>query len=151
MREAKPGAKRLLLVEDNDLLRRCMSRALHAYGYEVLAACCVAEAVELARRFAVDVVLTDYHLPDGTGADAFNQVRQTQDVPAVLLTAEPEAVGSDAQLFAEVFAKPSPMVSVIAALDRLSESRDTHIRELGASRDEAVVASSRAPGHSRRS
>ena len=68
----------LLLVEDNDLLRRTMSRALLAYGYEVHPAAAVTEAVELARRTVFDVVLSDYHLPDGTGADVVTQVRRTQ-------------------------------------------------------------------------
>ena len=68
----------LLLVEDNDLLRRTMSRALLAYGYEVHPAAAVTEAVELGRRTVFDVVLSDYHLPDGTGADVVTQVRRTQ-------------------------------------------------------------------------
>lgn len=53
--------RRLLLIDDHDLVRRSLQRALSLRGFEVHAASSVAEAVELARSMMFDAVLADYH------------------------------------------------------------------------------------------
>lgn len=62
---------RVLLVDDHRLITESLARVLDAEEdiRVVGAAATVAEARELARE-AVDVVLMDYKLPDGTGAEA---------------------------------------------------------------------------------
>jgi two-component system, NarL family, nitrate/nitrite response regulator NarL len=67
---------RVLVVDDHEIVARAMARALgDEPGIEVVG---VARSVREVRAFTgeVDVVLMDYALPDGTGADATRVVKQ---------------------------------------------------------------------------
>ncbi|CAN5580426.1 response regulator transcription factor [soil metagenome] len=76
MHGAQPTQIRVLLVDDHQLLSEALSRLL-AGEPDILVtgvAASVAEAKEAARN-RVDVVLMDYRLPDGTGADATRAIK----------------------------------------------------------------------------
>jgi two-component system, NarL family, response regulator DevR len=82
---------RILLVEDHPIvaegLRLTLSRAedLDVVG----TARGVAEARRLTAELRPDLVLLDYHLPDGTGADAARAIRETApQAVLVMLTAD---------------------------------------------------------------
>src|SRR4051794_18062635 len=60
---------RLLLVEDESLLRWALRARLVRAGHEVDEAATLAEADELLRRRRPQVVLLDVNLPDGNGID----------------------------------------------------------------------------------
>src|SRR5919199_1461241 len=68
---------RVLIVEDHQVLADGLELALtRSEGMEVVGSTgSVAGAAELARQHAPDVVLMDYHLTDGTGAQAAAAIR----------------------------------------------------------------------------
>lgn len=89
---------RLLVVEDQRLLVELLENTLARYDdLEVVAfARTVAEAQAIATETSPDVVLMDYHLPDGTGAQAAAYIRERSPRTAiVMLTAE---AGEEAML-----------------------------------------------------
>src|SRR5687767_8278293 len=59
---------RLLIVEDDNDLRTAMSIGLRMEGYSVQGAGSVEEAQDLLNQERVDLLITDWYLPDGTGA-----------------------------------------------------------------------------------
>ncbi len=59
----------LLVVEDEDGVRRVMVRHLRRRGYDVRGAATVAEALRLVDEEAPDLAVTDMVLPDGTGGE----------------------------------------------------------------------------------
>jgi len=70
----RPAAERrgggtILLVEDERLVRDVAARVLERQGYRVLAAGSGARALELLRRHAVDLLLTDVVMPGTDGCD----------------------------------------------------------------------------------
>ncbi len=73
---AEPKPIRVLLVDDHQLLTGSLSQVLRAEpDIEVVGvAGTVTEAREM-RRERLDVVLMDYRLPDGTGADATRAIK----------------------------------------------------------------------------
>ena len=84
------AAKRILIVEDNDLNMRLLKDVLEAQGYCVAAIGEGALAVDLARRFRPDLILLDIQLPDISGLEACRRLKQdaaTQDIPVVAVTA----------------------------------------------------------------
>ena len=86
---------RVVIVDDELLfaeLRRVALRA--AEGIEVLAVVHdVKSAIVALNEHRPDVVIADYHLPDGTGADIARAVRSTlPDTSVLVLTADPSAV-----------------------------------------------------------
>jgi signal transduction histidine kinase len=79
--------KLILLVDDDDDLRRAIARGLRAVGYQVLEAGDVATARHLGRSQRPDLFLTDLKLPDGHGSELVREWK-TRDPsrPVLVLT-----------------------------------------------------------------
>jgi DNA-binding NtrC family response regulator len=77
---------RILVVEDEDKLRRVIELQLHSGGYEVEQARTAEEALPLLER--ADLVLTDLRLPGMDGLELlFHIHRQNTQMPVVMMTA----------------------------------------------------------------
>jgi len=61
------SAARILLVEDDDVLRDLLARNLQARGHEVSIADDAQAALDTLRTAPIDLVLLDINLPDQTG------------------------------------------------------------------------------------
>jgi two-component system response regulator PilR (NtrC family) len=59
--------KRILLVEDEGIIRDLLSSVLAAEGYEVDTATTVAEAMAHLNSASYSLVISDWRLPDGDG------------------------------------------------------------------------------------
>jgi two-component system cell cycle response regulator DivK len=85
-----PAAKRILVVEDNELNMKLLNDVLEAHGYEVMSTDRGLVAIEWARLYQPDLILMDLQLPDLSGLDATRQLKsdgQTQDIPIIAVTA----------------------------------------------------------------
>ena len=77
----------ILVVDDEQLIRRSVAKRLNAVGYTVLEAENGRTALDLAAN-GVDLAILDYRLPDLDGLSVLKQIRQTDpDVLVILLTA----------------------------------------------------------------
>ncbi|HEY0483310.1 MAG TPA: ATP-binding protein [Kofleriaceae bacterium] len=70
------GRGRVLLVDDDDQLRRLTERMLRRAGYHVLAVCCGPDAIAAARRETFDILLTDMVMPGMSGRDLARELVQ---------------------------------------------------------------------------
>ena len=78
-------AHRILVVDDERLVRWSLTQRLRADGMEVIEAASAAEAMQ-AR--APDAAVLDYRLPDGDGISVLRRLREIDpDIPVVMLTA----------------------------------------------------------------
>ena len=78
----------LLIVEDEDVLARNLSKAFVARGYDVRHGASAAEARRLVAESPPDVVLLDLRLPDGSGLDVLKAITAADaDLPIVMMTA----------------------------------------------------------------
>jgi PAS domain S-box-containing protein len=81
------AGERVLVVEDNEALRRVVARQLTAMGYVVEQAETGTEALERLKVSPVDLVFTDLVMPGGMdGADLADRVREAHPNVKVLLT-----------------------------------------------------------------
>jgi EAL domain-containing protein (putative c-di-GMP-specific phosphodiesterase class I) len=86
-----PRPTRLLLAEDDELLRRVFARAFRAEGFEVEVAADGEAALALLKDQRFDAILTDISMPRLSGIDLLRAVREhDSDVPIVLMTGGPE-------------------------------------------------------------
>lgn len=86
------GTIRVLIVDDERLFAELLRVALRsATGIEVVDVVHdVTTAVRRMSELRPDVILADYHLPDGTGADIARTVRATlPDTSVLILTGDP--------------------------------------------------------------
>ena len=72
---APAGTTRVLVVEDEDVIRGLVDQVLRGEGYEVLLAADGDEAIELAGRNRVDVLLTDLTMPGIGGHELADRLR----------------------------------------------------------------------------
>ncbi|HEY7637457.1 MAG TPA: type II/IV secretion system protein [Gemmatimonadales bacterium] len=81
----------VLLVEDEDQLRRVMKDLLEREGYTVAEAGDGVQALDQVDRFAPDIVILDLNLPGLDGYGVLAQLRSrpaTRSIPVVVLTAK---------------------------------------------------------------
>jgi len=84
------AAKRILVVEDNELNMKLLNDVLEAHGYGVLSTGEGAVAVEWARQYKPDLILMDLQLPDMSGLEVTRQLKanaETRNIPIVAVTA----------------------------------------------------------------
>jgi DNA-binding response OmpR family regulator len=79
---------RILHVEDDPDIRLLIAGSLRGFGYTVATAGTMAEAMELARDLRFDLCILDVRLPDGSGIDLCQQLRELQpNVPILYYSA----------------------------------------------------------------
>lgn len=101
---------RILLVEDDNALRRYVEVTLQRAGYEVLPAADGLEGMKLALTLAVDIVITDAMMPKLSGHELCRFLRnspQLSHIPIILLSGLERKEGSREEEYADaLFAKP---------------------------------------------
>ena len=78
----------VLVVEDEQSLREPLVYLLKKEGYEVLEAADGTKALDLFRSQNPDLILLDIMLPGISGNDVCLTIRQTSNVPVIMLTAK---------------------------------------------------------------
>lgn len=93
-----PRGGRILLVEDEILIRMTTSDMLAEDGLEVIEAGTVAGAKKLLSQQQFDVVMVDLGLPDGSGADVVQGALAMEDGPGIIIASGRDAAESLAHL-----------------------------------------------------
>ena len=83
----------ILLVDDYKFIRTILERMLQQLGYQNL---CMAtdgeDALHLLRTRPIDLVITDYHMPEMEGIDLFQSIQQDPvlaKIPVLLISGVP--------------------------------------------------------------
>lgn len=104
-----PRPLRIMLVEDHEDTRCILQRLMTRWGHQVTAASSVAEARQVLAIGSFDLLLSDFGLPDGTGLDVIAALRETSEIPAVVMSGygmEADLERTRAAGFAEHLVKP---------------------------------------------
>jgi CheY-like chemotaxis protein len=116
------GATRgiVLLVEDDDTIRRMAEHVLGSAGYHVIPAADGSEALGIVEQGAVfDVLVSDVIMPNMGGIPLANALAQRRaSLPVVLMSGYP-AEEIDPRLNAHYLAKPFTPQQLIASVDRV--------------------------------
>jgi DNA-binding response OmpR family regulator len=78
---------RVLVVEDDDAIAHVLQRSLRMEGYEVRIADDGVTALDAAHAFLPDLVILDLGLPGLDGIEVAKRLRESDDVPILVLTA----------------------------------------------------------------
>jgi CheY-like chemotaxis protein len=117
---------RILVVEDQDSIRRMIEALVQARGYQVTAVSSGAKAIDVALTDPPDMVLLDLNLPGQyDGFDVCTKLRadpQTRHVPVVIISAMDDdesrarvtAAGATAY-----YTKPFSPIALLKEIDRL--------------------------------
>jgi len=86
--EAPHGGETILLVEDQDAVRRLTKSILMAYGYQILEAPNANEALSIGEKYSgeIDLLLTDVVLPGINGKELGERLKKLRPKVKVLFT-----------------------------------------------------------------
>jgi two-component system, sensor histidine kinase len=111
---ARPARARILVVDDDELVREGLGALLSAWGHEVRVAADAEEALRAAQRgMPPDLALIDHRLPDAqTAADAIRTLRRAvgPGLPVIVVTGDthPQRIREAQSLGCPVLFKPVP-------------------------------------------
>ncbi|VJB86694.1 VncR, response regulator [Streptococcus pneumoniae] len=78
---------KILIVEDEEMIREGVSDYLTDCGYETIEAADGQEALEQFSSYEVALVLLDIQMPKLNGLEVLAEIRKTSQVPVLMLTA----------------------------------------------------------------
>jgi len=81
--------KRILVVEDNEILLSTMQFVLNREGYDLLLAKSGKEALSIVTEEAIDLMITDLALPFANGYEIIDRIRKSninKQVPVIIIS-----------------------------------------------------------------
>lgn len=114
------GGKRVLVIDDEELVRRALKALVEAGGYEAVCAESGDAGVAIAQAQKFDAVLLDYSMPGMSAEDTLTGLRRAHPSISVLCVSGlgVDLPGADLQL-----AKPVSKMTLHAALDQILAGR----------------------------
>ncbi|MDX6473572.1 MAG: hypothetical protein QOK22_2388 [Gaiellaceae bacterium] len=121
--ESNTQTSRIMLVEDDKLVRKLVGRMLELYGHTVQAFSSAEEAEEALSHTSCDLLITDVVMPGTSGLELTQHVRGRSGNTRVLLMSgySDESVGSDVlrEQYVSFIQKPFTAVELGAAVEEL--------------------------------
>jgi DNA-binding NtrC family response regulator len=118
---------RVLVVDDDNLLRKLVTEQLSRSGFDAAPAGNAQEAFEALKQKDYDVVLLDIQMPGLSGLDALREIRKIEDAPEVImLTADTSLpTGLEAMRLGayDYLTKPSTLDEMEAIIRKADEKR----------------------------
>ena len=114
---------RVLLVDDEELVRMSTADMLADMGFEVIEATSAEAALALLPTCPIDLVVTDHLMPGMSGADLAREVRATtSDLPILIVSgyAEAEGIPADMPRLTKPF-RQTELADTLQQFDSLSQ------------------------------
>lgn len=121
---------RVLAVDDDEDVLRLVSYRLAAAGHRLLTATDAAEALQIiAERGLPDVAVLDVSMPDMTGLELAEQIRDLPggaDTSVIFLSArvQPEDIAAGQELGGRYLTKPFVATALVAAVERATAPKE---------------------------
>lgn len=133
--------KKILIVEDEQKIARFLELELNYEGYEVVIANNGRDGLEKGKKEDVDLIILDLMLPELSGIEVCRRIRQTSDVPIIMLTAKDDIsdkvtgldIGAD-DYMTKPFAVEELLARIRVLLKRAKSNKDKtdlHVIEIG--------------------
>ena len=112
---------RILFVDDDDTIREAMVAILNWFGHDTFSAARGRSALNLYRTNDVDLVITDYEMPDMKGFDLARRIREINpSAKIIMLTGLDNATDEESSVYVDcILKKPATMQIVIDTIQDL--------------------------------
>lgn len=131
------GAK-ILIIDDEAQIRKLLRVTLNAHGFDVTEAATGQEGLLQATMVRPDLIVLDLGLPDMTGMEVLQHIREWSQVPIIILTAQDQEQDKVAALDRgadDYVTKPFGMGEFMArmrvALRHIAKTQDEPVLKLG--------------------
>lgn len=140
--DAQNVRKRVLVVDDSEELRVFMRLLLVEHGYDVVVASTGAQALELLREDAFDLLLIDLVIPGVAGVELIGQIRETNPALNIIVVSSYAGCLEQSRLsemgVRRVMSKPFKTVELLEAAHALT-GRPQALAELRARRTPGLM------------
>lgn len=84
-------AKKILVIDDEELIIKSLSKLLEKNGYEVFIAKNGQDAIVMAEEENFDLILADIRMPGISGIETLEAIYGTKKIPAIFITGYADA------------------------------------------------------------
>src|SRR5499426_1984354 len=127
------GDQRLLIVDDDQDVRRALMEVLQTSGFECDQACSVAEALLYLEQQAYTCILTDLIMPEKSGLDLLRDVVSSHpDIAVILVSGQNDTAQVRRALKSGAYdylLKPSTAGEIVATVDAALNKRQQFLKE----------------------
>lgn len=122
---------RILICDDEALIRNVIKEYLHMEQYEVFEAENGMDAIEIVRNYEIDLIVMDIMMPKMDGYQAIKEIKKIKDIPCIVLSARGEEfdklIGFDMGIDDYVTKPFSPkeLLARIKAVTKRTQSENT--------------------------
>ncbi|KKK36722.1 histidine kinase [Mesobacillus campisalis] len=122
-------AKKILIAEDEEVLRMLITDTLEEEGYDIDEACDGEEAYQLIEENEYDLVILDYMMPQMTGLEVIEKIREHEDdskknVNILMLSAKSQKLDQDRVMTAGADHFISKPFSPLALIEKIGDILD---------------------------
>ena len=114
-----PQSKKILIIEDEDVLAENLQAYFQRCGWDARIAATGKSAVIAATAFRPGMILLDYQLPDMTGFEALQAIRAVHCCSCILMSAHPSdlvSAGAKRHGIGTILTKPFPLAGLESEL-----------------------------------
>jgi CheY-like chemotaxis protein/signal transduction histidine kinase len=134
--------RRVLVIEDEPQFAHILYDLAHELGYRCLVAHGAADGFDLAQQFLPDAILLDMRLPDSTGLDVLQRLKdspQTRHIPIHVVSAADNAQAAALHMGAIGYAqKPATRAELMQVFARLEEKLTQKVKTVLLVEDDAL-------------
>jgi CheY-like chemotaxis protein len=80
------GAKTIMVIDDSIVIRKMIEIALEDEDFRILSATSGKDGMEAVERENPDLIILDMLLPDMNGIDVLKKIKETRDLPVIMLS-----------------------------------------------------------------
>lgn len=119
-------SKNILIVDDDEAVRKTLAGVLSEAGWNVAQACDVSKALGILGKQFIDIIVTDIVMPEIGGMEFLKKIRSVnKHVPVVIYTGYPSTDHYEEALQSGVtdfIAKPCESVELLSKLQNIVAS-----------------------------
>lgn len=115
----------ILIIDNEKTMLETLKRGLKIKGFNVFDAPTITTALETLSNFNIDMVITDYAMPQMNGIELTKKIKETEDIPVILMSAHGEQElmeRAEASLCNGFLLKPFTLDSLIQEIHRQSSA-----------------------------
>ena len=132
---------RVLVVDDAEMTLELLRGRLETEGYEVSTVTSTRAALEVLSNAPVDLLITDYRMPDGNGLELVRHVRENYRDSSIVMVTGYASIGGAVDAIKngadEYLAKPFTRDELIGAVERALEARRLRVTPVSPSESAA--------------
>jgi DNA-binding NtrC family response regulator len=118
---------RVLVVDDDAVLRKLVSDQIARMGFDSAAAASGEEALDALAKSDFDVVLLDIRMPGLSGLDTLREIRKLEDPPEVIMLTADTSLGTGLEAMRlgayDYLTKPATLDEIEAVIRKADEKR----------------------------